>query len=128
MEIIKTHKDLRVYKLSFELAMKIYELSKSFPKEEKYSLTDQIRRSSRSVTANIAEAFRKRRYPKAFISKLSDAEGEAAETQTWIDFAYSCNYINSENKDDLLLKYDHVIGMIVVMITRPNNWSFIFIA
>lgn len=124
MDIIKTHKELRVYKLSFELAMDIFELSKNFPKDEKYSLTDQIRRSSRSVVANIAEAFRKRRYPKAFISKLSDSEGEAAETQTWIDFAFSCNYITLEKKEELSSKYEHVIGMLVVMISKPNNWSF----
>ena len=98
MEIIKSHKEFRVYKLSFELAMDIFELTKNFPKKEKYSLTDQIRRSSRSVVANIAEAFRKRRYPKSFIAKLSDAEGEAAETQTWLDSAYSCNYITSEKR------------------------------
>lgn len=124
MELIKSHRELRVYKLSFELAMEIFEMSKSFPKEEKYSMTDQIRRSSRSVVANISEAFRKRRYPKSFIAKLSDAEGETAETQTWIDFAYSCNYITSEKRVDLLSKYEHVIGMIVVMISKPNNWSF----
>ena len=124
MEIIKSHKELRVYKLSFDLAIEIFELSKNFPQEEKYSLTDQIRRSSRSVAANITEAFRKRRYPKSFVAKLSDAEGEAAETQTWIDFAFSCNYISFEKREELFSKYEHVIGMIVVMISKPNNWSF----
>lgn len=124
MELIKSHKELRVYKLSFELAMEIFEVTKNFPKEEIFSLTDQIRRSSRSVVANISEAFRKRRYPKAFVAKLSDVEGEAAETQTWIEFAYSCNYITLEKRDDLLSKYDHVIGMVVIMISKPNNWSF----
>jgi len=79
---IRTHKDLDVYKLAFDSAMKIFEMSKRFPKEETYSLTDQMRRSSRSVCGNLAEAFRKRRYPKAFVAKLSDSEGEAAETQT----------------------------------------------
>ena len=92
MKLLTSHKELEVYKLSFKLAMEIFEISKTFPLDEKYSLTDQIRRCSRSVQANIAEAFRKRRYEKAFIAKLSDAEGEAAETQTWIDFALSCNY------------------------------------
>lgn len=124
MEIIKSHKELRVYQLSFDLAMEIFEMTKNFPKEERFSLTDQIRRSSRSVVANISEAFRKRRYPKSFVAKLSDVEGEAAETQTWIEFAYSCNYITLEKRDDLLSKYDHVIGMVVTMISKPNNWSF----
>jgi len=124
MEIIKSHKELRVYQLSFDLAMEIFEMTKNFPKEERFSLTDQIRRSSRSVVANISEAFRKRRYPKSFVAKLSDVEGEAAETQTWIEFAYSCNYIPIEKRDDLLSKYDHVIGMVVTMISKPNNWSF----
>jgi len=123
MEIIKSHKELRVYKLSFDLAMEIFEMTKNFPKDERYSLTDQIRRSSRSVVANISEAFRKRRYPKSFVAKLSDVEGEAAETQTWIEFAYSCNYITLEKRDDLLSKYDHVIGMVITMISKPNNWS-----
>ncbi len=91
---IRSHRDLDTYKLSFEAAMEIFELTKSFPKEEKYSLTDQIRRSSRSVCANLAEAFRKRKYPKHFISKLNDSESEAAETQTWLDFSLKCNYIN----------------------------------
>lgn len=117
------HKDLEVHKLAFETAMEIFELSKSFPKEERYSLTDQIRRSSRSVTANIAEAFRKRRYPKAFISKLSDSEGEAAETQVWIGFALKCKYIDSEMYEELFDKYDHIISMLVNMINQPEKWS-----
>ena len=87
---IRSHKELDVYKDSFNAAMRIFEISKGFPREETYSLTDQIRRSSRSVCSNTAEAFRKRRYPKAFISKLSDSEAEAAETQTWLDFSLSC--------------------------------------
>lgn len=120
---IRTHIDLEVYKLAFETAMEIFELSKSFPKEERYSLTNQIRRSSRSVTANIAEAFRKRRYPKAFISKLSDSEGEAAETQVWIDFALKCKYIDNEKYKKLFDKYDHIISMLVNMIKHPEKWS-----
>jgi len=124
MEKIRTHKDLRVFQLSFELAMEIFELSKSFPVEEKYSLTDQIRRSSRSVPTNITEAFRKRRYPKSFVAKLSDSEGEAAETQVWLDFALSCKYISCNERDDLYSRYDNVIGMLVVMINNPENWSF----
>lgn len=91
MEKIRTHKDLKVYALSFEAGMEVYGITKSFPKEEMFSLTDQIRRSSRSVSGNIGEAFRKRRYPKLFISKLTDSEGEAAETQIWLDYALACN-------------------------------------
>jgi len=120
---IRTHKDLDIYKLAFETAMEIFELSKSFPKEERYSLTNQIRRSSRSVAANIAEAFRKRRYPKAFISKLSDSEGEAAETQVWIDFSLKCKYIDNEIYKKLFDKYDHIISMLVNMIKQPEKWS-----
>lgn len=120
---IRKHKDLEVYKLAFETAMEILELSKSFPKEERYSLTDQIRSSSRSVAANIAEAFRKRRYPRAFISKLSDSEGEAAETQVWIDFALKCKYIDNEIYEKLFDKYDHIISMLVNMIKQHEKWS-----
>ena len=124
MKIIKTHKELTVYQLSFTSGMEIFELTKSFPKEETYSLTDQIRRSSRSVSGNLAEAFRKRRYPKHFISKLSDSEGEAAETQVWLDYALACNYIDKEVHYDLTDKYDHIIAMIINMIRNPENWSF----
>lgn len=91
MKIIRRHKDLEVFQLAFSIAIRIFDISKSFPKEELYSLPDQIRRSSSSVAANIAEAFRKRKYKKAFISKLSDAEAEAAETQVWLDFSLSCS-------------------------------------
>jgi len=98
-------------------------MNKLFPKEEIYSLTDQIRRSSRSVSGNLAEAFRKRRYPKHFISKLSDSEGEAAESQVWLDYAFACKYIDRQMHDDLNDKYDHIIAMIVKMISSPNNWS-----
>ena len=124
MEKIRTHKDLKVYKLSFEAAMEIFRLTKTFSKDEKYSLTDQIRRSSRSVSGNIAEAFRKRRYPKSFIAKLSDSEGEAAETQVWLDYALACNYISKEVYDSLNDKYDHIISMIVLMISKPEKWSW----
>ena len=96
---IRSHRDLDVYKLAFESAVKIFTLSKSFPKEETYSLTDQIRRSSRSVCANIAEAFRKRKYPKHFVSKLRDSEAEAAEAQVWLDFALEFEYISKEQFD-----------------------------
>jgi len=120
---IRTHKDLEVYKLAFKSAMEIFELSKTFPKEEIYSLTDQIRKSSRSICANLAEAFRKRRYPKAFISKLSDSEGEAAETQVWLEFALTCHYLENPAFKDLNDQYDHIISMIINMIKQPHNWT-----
>lgn len=91
--------------------------------EERYSLTDQIRRSSRSVSSNTTEAFRKRRYTKSFISKLSDAEGEAAETQTWLEFAYRSGYIEEQTFNDLYQSYDEILGMLVKMINNPEVWS-----
>ncbi|MCB9211159.1 MAG: four helix bundle protein [Ignavibacteriales bacterium] len=121
--MIKSHTDLDVYKMSFELAMRIYEISKTFPTEEKYSLTDQIRRSSRSVCSNIAEAFRKRRYPKSFISKLSDSESEAAETQTWLEFSLKCKYISKELFKELDNSYNNVIGKLVVMMNQSEKWT-----
>lgn len=122
MERIKDHRDLRVYQLSFEVAMEIFQVTKSFPKEEKYSLTDQIKRSFRSVSGNIAEAWRKRRYEKAFIAKLSDAEGEATETQVWLEFAFVCEYINEEVFIELNEKYNSIIGMIINMIHHSQKW------
>lgn len=100
--------DLLAYKKSFTLAMKIFEISKSFPKEEKYSLTDQVRRSSRSVSVNIAEAYRKRRYPKNFISKLTDSDAENSETQTWLEFALSCKYIDQTTFDEFFKESEEV--------------------
>ena len=119
---IRSHRDLDVYRKAFEAAMRLYELSKGFPREEVYSLTDQMRRSSRSVCANIAEAWRKRRYEKAFISKLSDAESEAAEAQVWIEFALKCDYIGREQANELYQAYDEIIRMIVSMINHPAMW------
>lgn len=123
MKLIKTHKELDVYKLAFEASMEIFNVSKEFPKEETYSLTDQIRRSSRSVAANLAETYRKRRYPKNFISKLSDCESEASETQVWLDFAFNCGYLSKEKYDVLFKKYDWIIGKIVIMIRNPEKWE-----
>ena len=123
MELIKTHKDLKVYKLAFEAAMEIFQVTMTFPKEEKYSLTDQIRRSSRSVSTNIVEAFRKRRYPKSFISKLSDSEGEAAETQVWLEYAKECGYITGSIHDELYKKYDWILGMLINMMKQPDKWK-----
>ncbi len=102
--------------------MAILELSKRFPKEETYSLTDQIRRSSRSVCANLAEAWRKRRYEAHFISKLSDSETEAAETQVWLEFAVKCDYVDREKAAELYKTYDEVIGTIVGMINHSESW------
>lgn len=121
---ISTHYDLDVYKLAFQGAMEIFEITKKFPVEEKYSLTDQIRRSSRSVCANTAEAFRKRKYPKAFVSKLSDSEGEAAETQTWLDFALRCQYIEDTTYTQLHENYNNIIGKLVNMSLHTENWTF----
>jgi four helix bundle protein len=121
---IRSHRELEVYRLSFEIAMKIFEITKKFPKEETYSLTDQIRRSSRSVCSNLAEAFRKRRYPKSFISKLSDSESEAAESQTWLDFSLSCGYITEIDHYALNESYDKIIGKLVNMSLHPENWSW----
>lgn len=123
MAKIATHKDLRVYQASFQAAMAIYQLSKSFPSEEKFSLTDQVRRSSRSVCANLAEAFRKRRYPKNFVSKLSDCEAEAAETHVWLDFALACDYVTIEEYEKLYKEYDMILGMLVRMIVEPEKWN-----
>ncbi len=121
---IKTHRELEVYKEAFGAAMRIFEFSKSFPVEERYSLTDQIRRSSRSVCANISEAFMRRRYPRSFVARLNDAEAEAAETQTWLEFASKCGYVNSETTDKSVSVYDGIIGRLVVMSNQPDNWSF----
>ena len=118
------HRDLAVYEKAFVTAMRIFELTKEFPKEETYSLTDQIRRSSRSVCANLAEAWRKRRYQGAFVSKLSDAETEAAETQSWIQFAVCCHYLTSDIENQLHQTYDEVIGTIVGMISHVDSWVF----
>lgn len=119
---IENHTDLLVYQKAFEAAMKVFDLSKSFPKEEKYSLVDQVRRSSRSVCSNLAEAWRKRRYEGAFISKLSDAEDEAAETQVWLEFAVKGEYMTREQATDLYKAYTAIIRTLVGMINHPETW------
>ena len=121
-ERIQSHRELEVYQRAFEAAMRIFELSKRFPREEMYSLTDQIRRSSRSVCANLAEAWRKRRYEAAFISKLSDSEGEAAETQVHIEFAVKCGYMTREDGIVLYELYDAILTTLVGMINHPETW------
>jgi four helix bundle protein len=119
---IKSPKDLIVYQKAYALATEIFETSTHFPAEEKYSLTDQIRRSSRSTCANLAEAWRKRRYQAAFVSKISDAEGEAAETQTWIEFSARCGYLERDEAKILFVEYDEIIAMLVSMISNSSKW------
>jgi len=121
-EIIKTYKDLRVFQAAMDAAMEIFEFTKRFPAEEKYSMVDQMRRSSRSVCANIAEAWRKRRYKAAFISKLSDAEGEACETQVWIEFAQRCKYLENTMCKELDDVYEKIMRQIVKMINDSDKW------
>jgi four helix bundle protein len=115
-------RDLKVFRLSYRLALEIFETTKNFPKEEKYSLVDQIRRSSRSVPANIAEAWYKRRYPRSFISKLVDCSGEAGETEVWIEFAADHGYLVQERKLEFLEKYGEVNKMLNSMINQPETF------
>jgi len=117
------HTDLDVYQRAFETAMEIYRLSKGFPTEEKFSLTDQIRRASRSVAANLAEGWRKRRYAASFVSKLNDCEGEAGETQCWLQFAVECGYLKAAQARSIYRKYDAIIAMLVNMQNNPDKWS-----
>nr|WP_313887634.1 four helix bundle protein [Nodosilinea sp. LEGE 07088] len=119
---MRQHQDLEVYQLAFDAAMRIFELSKQFPVEERYSLTDQIRRSSRSVCANLAEAWRKRRYEAAFVAKLTDCQAEAAETQTWIAFAVKCNYLSGEDGKALSERYNPILGKLVNLINYASKW------
>lgn len=116
-------KELIAYKKGFQLAMTIFEISKSFPKEEKYSLTDQIRRSSRSTCANLAEAYRKRIYPKHFISKLTDSDDENSETNVWLDFAKECGYISYEQYNSLHAETLEIGKLINFMIKNPNKFG-----
>lgn len=121
-KLVTTYRNLDVYKLAMDGAMSIFEMTRAFPPEEKYSLTDQVRRSSRSVCANICEAWRKRRYKLSFISKLSDAETEAAETKVWIEFAYRCKYINKMTFEKIGHQYDQIVGKLVKMISNADRW------
>ena len=123
MPNIRSFRELRVYQNAFEAAILIFELTKSFPPEEKYSMTDQARRSSRSVCSNIAEAWRKREYPAHFVSKLSDSAGEADETRVWLDFALHCKYIDHETYEDMDARYDVIIGQLVKMMSEPEKWT-----
>ena len=117
------HDDLEVYQVAFNAAMTIFELSQNFPKEEKFSLTDQIRRSSRSVCTNTAEAFYRRKYPKNFSAHLSDAIAEAAETKVWLNFAFACHYLTKESTEELLSEYSKIIGRLIVMTNQADKWK-----
>ena len=119
----KHHRELRVYQLAFESATEVHFLTVEFPAEERYSLTDQIRRSSRSVCANISEAWRKRRYVKSFVSKLSDADAEATEVQVWLEFAQRFGYINAQAHEKLTDQYDHICRQLAIMMGQPEKWS-----
>jgi four helix bundle protein len=123
MGSIRHFRELDVYRVAVDTAMRIFELSKGFPVEERYSLTDQVRRSSRSVCANIAEAWRKRRYPNAFVSKLSDAEAEAAETEVWLELAVRCGYLDKVKSAELEQEYERILGKLVIMISQPEAWT-----
>lgn len=122
MQRIKSYKELDVYKLAMDTAMKVYELTKYFPKEERYSLTDQVRRSTRSVCTNIAEAWRKRRYRAAFIAKLNDAETEACETQVHLEISCRCTYLQREIVDILDDTYEHIMAQLINMIQGADHW------
>ena len=121
--LAKRHEDLDVYKAAFTLGMEIFRLSKGFPKVEDYALTDRVRRSSRAVAVNVAEGWRKRRYPKSFRSTLTNAEAEAAETQSWLQFATECGYLDREVARDLYRRYDRVIAQLVTMIRKANDYA-----
>lgn len=114
--------DLKVDRTAFKGAMEIFERSKEWPNVERYALTDQIRRSSRAVCANLSKGWRKRRYPKHFVSKLSDADPEAAETRTWLRFAHSCAYLDEESSRALDGQYDQICGGLVRMMSNPEKW------
>ena len=116
-------KDLKVYQLAYQLAMRIFKESRRFPQEERFALTDQMRRSSRSVTSNVAEAYRKRQYPNAFVSKLADADGECAETQVWIDFSRDCGYWSPELAAELTAGYEEIGRMLGGMIAHPDKFA-----
>ena len=122
MTNLRTFRELNVWQMGMDAAMRLFEATKRFPSDERFSLTDQIRRSSRSVPANISEAWRKRRYPAAFVSKLNDAEGEAAETQTHIEVALRCKYLTPEEARTLDIEYENILGKLVNMAAHPEDW------
>ncbi len=123
MATIRSYKELRVFQGAMDAAMRIFELTKTFPREEKYSMVDQMRRASRSVCTNIAEGWRKRRYSAHFVSKLSDSEGEAEETRVWVEFARRCRYLSDSVAQELDETYDRILGQLVRMISEPDQWT-----
>ena len=123
MQSIRSYKELRVYQAAIDAVMRIFEITKRFPTEERFSMVDQIRKASRSVCANIGEAWRKRRYPAHFVSKLSDSEGEAEETRVWLDLALRCGYISETEATELDTIYDGIIAQLVRMIEHPEQWT-----
>ncbi len=122
--MIRTFRELAVYQKAFEQAMRIFEITKRFPKVEQYALTDQIRRASRSVCTNIGEAWRKRRYPAHFVSKLTDADAEATETMIWLDFSQSCGYLESRLHAELSAEYEQIGKMLGSMISTPEKFCY----
>jgi four helix bundle protein len=122
MSKIESFKDLIVYQKAYKMAMEIFEISKSFPKEEKFSLTDQIRRSSRSVTSCLAESWAKRRYEKSFVNKLTDSLGEENETEVWLDYSKDCGYIQKDAYERVLNEYNEVRKILISMINNPDKW------
>ncbi len=120
---IRSFKELRVWQHSMDAAMRVFELTKKFPADEKYSLTDQFRQATRSVAANTSEAWRKRRYPAAFVSKLNDAESEAAESQTWTELARRCGYLSQSEAAELDNAYEQILAELVRMIDHPDDWT-----
>jgi len=124
MSVIKSFRDLIVYQKVYALTMKIFEISKTFPKEEQYSLTDQIRKSSRSVTAQIPEAWAKRKYIRSFVYKLTDSLGEEMETEGWLDYSRDCKYIDNKTHEELMAEYDEVRKMLISMINNPEKFCY----
>ena len=122
--MIRSYRELAVYQKAFEQAMRIFEITKSFPKEEQYSLTDQMRRASRSVCTNIGESWRKRRYPAHFVSKLSDADAEATETMIWLDFSLHCGYLDATVHASLYAEYEQIGKMLGSMIESPDKFCY----
>jgi four helix bundle protein len=121
--MLRGYRDLKIYQLAYQLAMEIFHETKTFPKGERFSLTDQIRRSSRSVAANIAEGFRKRRYPNMFISIMADSDAEATETQVWLDFSHDCGHISRQRHKQLIAAYEELGKMIGSIITDPSKFT-----
>ena len=122
--IINSHRELDVYRLAFECAMEIFLISKGFPAEERYSLTDQIRRASRSVCSNLAEAWRKRIYKAVFVNKISDSMQEASETQTWLDFCIACKYIDQQTFERLDQEYEKILAMLNAMEMKADKFCY----